>query len=325
MDVVGWAPPSVMNQDTDLSRATPESATSSVLIVEDEAIVAADIAQVLRRLGHRVVGRTSSGRQAVEKAEALRPDLIIMDIRLDGDMDGIAAAALILQTRRVPIIYLSAFTDSDTLERAITSEPLAYLVKPFREVDLMVAVKVALARHRADIAIRESDASSRRDSLVDDLTGLRNRRGFMAIADQQLKVARRARQSVLLVYADLDDLKQINDGLGHAIGDLALRDAGDILATTFRETDAVARLGGDEFAVLASGPDVAVATRLLERLETNLRDVRGSRGRPFDLTMSVGYVMHEPGAVGELDALLAAADAAMYRTKRARKNGQRHN
>lgn len=296
-------------------------APHTVLIVEDEPIVAADIAQMLARLGYRVVGRAATGQQAVEKAAALQPDVVLMDIRLEGPMDGIGAAALIQQGRRVPIIYLSAFSDGATLARAIDTQPLAYVVKPFREDDLRVAVEVALARHRTELNMLASDEAARRDSLIDELTGLHNRRGFMAIAEQQLKLARRLRQPVLLVYADLDDLKRINDTFGHAVGDVALRDAAEILASTFREADSVARLGGDEFAVLAAGPDMSTALRLMARLETRVAESRGLRGRPFQLAMSAGYAIHELGSVCDLNALLASADAAMYHVKRVRKEG----
>ena len=290
-----------------------------VLLVEDESIVATDITQILTALGHHVVGRASTGHQAVKNADTLRPDLILMDIRLRGGIDGITAAELIRRQQSVAIVYLSAFSDAETVARAILTQPMAYLIKPFRDVDVKVAIEVALVRHRAELAVKESEVTARRVSLHDALTGLHNRRGFIAIAEQQLELARSAQLPVLLLYADLDGLKQINDDLGHGMGDIALQDAAEVLTAAFRDADSVARLGGDEFAVLASGPCAGAATRMLERLETKLSESSRLRRRPFELAMSVGSAIRAAHSIEHVDALLARADADMYLAKRSRK------
>jgi diguanylate cyclase (GGDEF)-like protein/PAS domain S-box-containing protein len=153
-------------------------------------------------------------------------------------------------------------------------------------------------------------------SLVDELTGLHNRRGFLTLAQQQLKLARRLPGQLFLVFADLDGLKPINDTLGHLSGDHALTDAADILRKTFRESDIVARLGGDEFAVLATGtPDMNSET-LAKRLQGQL-DVHNAGGRrPFRLSMSVGIVHYDSENPMPIIDLLRQADAAMYEQKR---------
>ena len=104
-----------------------------VLLVEDESIVATDITQTLTALGYHVVGRASTGHQAVRSADTLRPDLILMDIRLRGGIDGITAAELIRRQQSVAIVYLSAFSDAETVARAILTQPMAYLIKPLRD------------------------------------------------------------------------------------------------------------------------------------------------------------------------------------------------
>jgi len=120
----------------------------SILVVEDEAIVARDIACTLGGLGYRVVDRALSGEGAIDKARAGRPDLVLMDICLGGSLDGIAAATVIRSELGIPVIFLSAFSDDETLERAKAAEPFGYLVKPFKERDLRCAIEVALHRHR---------------------------------------------------------------------------------------------------------------------------------------------------------------------------------
>jgi signal transduction histidine kinase len=118
-----------------------------VLIAEDESIVAANLQLRLESLGYAVVGSVDSGEEAVRQAEALRPDLVLMDIRLTGTLDGVAAAAQIRAQLDIPIIYLTAYTDDQTLERAKPTEPYGYLIKPFDTRELHTATMLALYKH----------------------------------------------------------------------------------------------------------------------------------------------------------------------------------
>ncbi len=160
----------------------------------------------------------------------------------------------------------------------------------------------------------------RNASLHDALTGLNNRRGFFTLVEQQLKIARRLAQEVLLFFVDLDDLKTINDVWGHRAGDQAIVDTADILRHAFRESDIIARLGGDEFAVLvASATDIDPAG-IMARLQGHV-DFHNVRAiRPHTLALSVGVVDCGSADDASLDELLQAADAAMYRHKRGKKN-----
>lgn len=120
-----------------------------VMVVEDEVIVAQTIAVMLEQLGHQVVGIFSTGREAIEKAAETRPDIVLMDIvlRSDSDIDGIDAAHQIRNQFRIPIIYLTAYADDQTLERAKQTQPVGYLVKPINELNLKVALEIGLAQH----------------------------------------------------------------------------------------------------------------------------------------------------------------------------------
>lgn len=123
-------------------------AQEKILIVDDEVVVAEDIRRQLRSLGYTVVGVVSSGSEAVRLAGEHRPDLILMDVKLKGPIDGIDAARTIHAQYSIPVIYLTAFSDEDTLERARQTLPLAYLIKPFVSSDLRAALELALFRHR---------------------------------------------------------------------------------------------------------------------------------------------------------------------------------
>lgn len=132
-----------------------ESATK-ILIVEDEQIVAVDIESVLQRLGYCVVGAASSGEEACRMAAESSPDLVLMDIRIDGPLDGIATAGRLREISDVPVVFLTAYTDDETLDRAKEIEPYGYLVKPFVEPDLQAAIEVALHKGEVDRRRRES-------------------------------------------------------------------------------------------------------------------------------------------------------------------------
>lgn len=117
-----------------------------ILIVEDESIVALDISSQLRRQGYCVIGVLASGEAAVDQVPALKPDLILMDIRLRGELDGVQAAERIRLLIDTPLVFLTAYADKATLQRAELTQPRGYLIKPFKENELSSVVTKALAQ-----------------------------------------------------------------------------------------------------------------------------------------------------------------------------------
>ena len=140
-----------------------------ILIVEDERIVAEDLRDMLQRLEYQVLDIASSGEEAVRKAEDLHPDLVLMDIRLSGSMDGIEAAEMIWTHQEIPVTYLTAYADEPTLERAKATLPFGYILKPFEERDLRSTIEIALYKHRMDATLKKMDGwyASALDSLSD--------------------------------------------------------------------------------------------------------------------------------------------------------------
>jgi len=128
-----------------------------VLIVEDERIVAEDIKMKLEHAGYAVAGIASSGEESVQKTEKLRPDLVLMDIVLEGKMDGIKAAGIIHSRLNIPVVYLTAHSDKKTLRRAKVTEPFGYIVKPFETKDLFITIEIALYRHKIGNMLKESE------------------------------------------------------------------------------------------------------------------------------------------------------------------------
>jgi two-component system cell cycle sensor histidine kinase/response regulator CckA len=133
------------------------TSTARILVVEDESIVALDIKSGLESLGYEVVALVSNGEDAIQKAVDLQPDLVLMDIQLKGEMDGIEAAQHIQTQLDIPVIYLTAYTDQVTLKRAKITEPFGYLLKPFEERELHTNIEMALYKQRTEKRLKESE------------------------------------------------------------------------------------------------------------------------------------------------------------------------
>ena len=127
----------------------------NVLIVEDESIVAKDIQHSLKKLGYNVLGICSTGEDAIKSVEELTPDLVLMDIMLKGAMNGIEAAAHIRETNNIPVIFLTAYADENTLSKAKVSEPFGYIIKPFKEIDLHTAIEMAVYKHEKETSLKK--------------------------------------------------------------------------------------------------------------------------------------------------------------------------
>lgn len=176
-----------------------------------------------------------------------------------------------------------------------------------------------------DISARKREERSlRRATLTDELTGLYNRRGFMALAEQQLRAARRQGRDSVVLYADMDAFKQLNDEHGHAVGDRALVLVGKVLRETVRDCDVVARLGGDEFTILACDADGVGARVIQKRIDERLAIANASGELPAPLQLTIGYTRVRPTDLAGVSELLARADQLLYARKRRRQLTRLH-
>jgi two-component system response regulator LytT len=130
-------------------------AKTSILVVEDESIVAKDIQQSLKKLGYSVPSVENSGEDAIDSAGQHRPDLILMDIMLKGEISGIEAAQQIKNRYQIPIIFLTAYADESTLSKAKVTEPYGYIIKPFKEIDLHTSIEMALYKHGKEQEVKK--------------------------------------------------------------------------------------------------------------------------------------------------------------------------
>ena len=415
---------------------------ATLLVVEDEAFIALEIKTRLQSMGYGVCGVVSRGVEAIQQAEAIRPDLVLMDIRLKGEMSGIEAAAVIRERTRIPVVYLSSHADEETLEQAKWTAPYGYLLKPFQEKDLRIGIEMALHKHAMERQLLESEEKFRlvtesiddvfwlsspdfrellyvspayekiwgrrredlhRDPLSflesvhphdreavrslmehppqeslqleyrivkpdgsiswvrdrrfpvltahgnpyrlagvatditaqknaeqqllvlnqklqqqathDMLTGLPNRRLLIDRLEQALAQGKRNSGHLAMLFIDLDGFKEINDRLGHTVGDEVLAIIGRRLKNLLRSADTAARLGGDEFGLVLSkiiGRQDAelVAKKVLETISAPLV----VRGESCHIGASIGISLYpEHGA--SADELISRADAAMYTVK----------
>jgi len=283
-----------------------------VLLIEDSPGDARLLREALAEandaaFGLEFVDRLSTGLRRLSEGEI---DLALLDLGLP-DSQGLDTLDRVqTEAPDVPIIVLTGTQDEGLGVKAVQMAAQDYLVKGEFDSKLLVrTMRYAIERHRLL-------AELQRMSFVDELTGLRNRRGFLAFAQQQVKLADRTKNGFLLPLADLDGLKSINDAFGHREGDLVLIETTRVLKETFRESDIIARIGGDEFAVIAieAGPDSAEILR--DRLSKNLEASNGGGSRRYTLSISLGIATYDPEHPCTIDELLVRADAGLYDQKR---------
>ena len=300
------------NYETVFGMSDETTRGTRILLIEDEP---AFVRLIQVFLGHTAgsqfeifhVDRLSKG---LERLAAGGIDLVLLDLSLPDSWGYETLAKIQPHIHQVPIVVLTGLDDETLAVRAVQEGAQDYLPKASVNAALLVrSVQYAMERHR----IKEELHTL---STKDELTGLHNRRGFFTLAQQQLLLANRNKAGCLLLFADLDGLKRINDTLGHHEGDRALIEIARVLNATFRESDIVARMAGDEFAVLAIDAREDDAQALTTRLDQNLAGRNATTERVYALSLSVGVAGYDPTDPCSLDDLLNQADARMYKQKR---------
>lgn len=309
-----------------------------ILIVEEERIIALDLRAALEELGYIVVGIAATSDEALAKAAEGKPDLALLDIRIKGALDGIQTAALLKKQHNLPVVYLSANADENTVRRAMVTAPGGYLVKPYNPRSLHTTIQVALQHSASEQRVEEARSVERRRSEqrsselialteqlrtaanTDNLTQLPNRRYLDTFLPEQIEVSERNGQTFGVMMLDIDNFKKLNDTHGHLCGDKALKALAAYLVEHLRERDVACRYGGEEFAIVVPGASSADTTQLAERLRVGIEAlVIEADSAQLKLTVSIGVAMFpEHGAQPE--PLLQAADDALYRAKGAGRN-----
>ncbi len=237
-------------------------------------------------------------------------DVVLLALSLSARRGFATFTELRARAPDVPFLFLSDSQDERHGLAAVRAGAQDFLVKGDLDGERLArALRHAIERNRLHAALLDL-------ALVDELTGLYNLRGFLTLATRDQQVARRGDETLLVAFADLDDLKRVNDTAGHAAGDRALRDTALVLRQTFRDADLVARIGGDEYAVLVrhAGPESAGV--LADRLRRQVREFNRRAARPYQLSISLGFAAHKASTLDSVAGLLERADRALYRDKR---------
>lgn len=289
-----------------------------VLLVEAESEGLSGIEKILAHLPVSGIEleREAELAGALERISRGGIDLVLLDLTLP-DSQGIATFERAYAfAPDVPIVVLTEVEDEKVGLGTVKGGAQDFLIKGQVGPEVLSrSISYAVERHRLTSALRSL-------SLIDDLTGLYNRRGFTDLAEQHLRLARRSSRAVLLFYLDVDRLKTINDTLGHHVGDRALNKVADILRETFRQSDIIARVGGDEFSVMALEVSEQHQRELLVRMREKVEGVNRRRKEAFALSLSVGMARFDGEGDVELEELLFEADRAMYADKRSKRPHQ---
>jgi two-component system cell cycle response regulator len=281
-----------------------------ILLVEGDPVDARRLAQMLRTggLAKFRLRRAHRLREAKRHLQNHPADVALVALSLP-DAQGLDVLVEAQQTApSVPFIALSGTPDDSLASQALQLGAQDFLVKSeINPAALARALSFAIARQQAQLHLRSL-------SLMDELTGLHNRRGFIGLAEQRLKLTSRQRVRSTLIFIDVDNLKYINDNFGHREGDYALQEIAALLRECFRESDIIGRLGGDEFCVLlshtAEAGDPLVRKRLFQLITRSNENSR----RFYALSVSLGIA--DVAGPHELAQQISSADALMYQHKR---------
>jgi diguanylate cyclase len=325
-------------QSPDPNQPNPDQPVkASVLIVEDELVVAENIAQNLSKQGYVAVDIVDSGEEAIAQACRTRPDIILMDIRLQGDMDGISAATAIQQQLDLPIIYMTAYADDATLNRAKQTAPYGYLVKPFRPYDLKTSIEIALQKHRSDRATQTqylnqlAVTESRLNQLMycDLLTKLPTWSVLQMSFEQQVKQLNQFRQAgnaagqplIPMFCLGIDRYHRISNHWGYQVSDSLLQDIGQRITEAVGTEAIVARTDLNEFALLlrpvAGKLDAeTMASELLKRIAEPF----WVNEQEIFLTASIGIALY-PRDADQAETLLRRSRRVMHHAQQQGGNG----
>ncbi|MEW6570355.1 MAG: GGDEF domain-containing response regulator [Nitrospirota bacterium] len=279
-----------------------------ILIVDDDEILLEMLRSGLSTDDFRcAVAHTASS--AIELLRATPFEVMVVDVVLP-DLDGfeLTRRAKILRPK-MAVIIMTGYIDDFSYDRALEAGASDFIKKPFTFREMQARIKHVRMHEEVRSLLHK-----------DELTDLYNRRGFFTLVEYLLKMAKRQKKCLFMLYADLDNLKYINDTWGHQEGDRALIAVAQILTKNFRESDIIARIGGDEFVVIPVGTAGDHVDSIFDRLYKAVEDYNSMNKRDYHISISAGMAFYDPENPSSIDELLAEGDKSMYEWKRRRKN-----
>jgi diguanylate cyclase (GGDEF)-like protein len=298
--------------DTPPAKPPGRSRPVRLLLVEANPRDAELLEAILRGAGGHSLELTRVERlnQACERLQSGQDEVVLLDLTLP-DSSGLATIEQVhAAAPAVPVVALAGGSAESLAGEAILLGAEYCVLKSELNPPLLPRVLRYAVEHA------QANEQARVLALQDGLTGLLNLRGFAILAEQQLKLARRYAQTLLLLLFDLEGLEQIHDRYGHAEGSRAMIETAALLRETLRASDILARLGGDEFAALIIGGAAGNANALLERFRTQLAAWNERHERDYRLEVSIGLAPFDPQRPCSLHQLLAQADRQMHQANK---------
>ncbi|MDK2917875.1 MAG: hypothetical protein PWQ37_608 [Candidatus Petromonas sp.] len=286
-----------------------------ILLVEDNLLYVRIINDMLTEYQNIefLITHVELLKDALNMIDKKKFDVILLDLILPDSQGFDTFRKIKKSSEGIPIILLTGVSDESIALKAVKEGAQDYLNKSEVSPGILTrAIRYSIERQQLLIKLKEK-------SILDDLTGLYNRRGFFTSAQREIKRSKRSNKGFSLVFIDLDGLKWINDNLGHAQGDNAIIDTANVLKSTFRESDIIGRIGGDEFVVITLDTDCESSELILKRLERAIKRHNSRSNRPYKLSISAGVVYYDPKDEITLDELLSRADKIMYKSKEEKK------
>jgi len=311
----------------------------TLLIVDDHLDSLRSLSLLLRKSGYHV-RKATNGEMALGTIQVSKPDLVLLDVRMP-EMDGYEVCERLKansDTRDIPIIFLSASNDTDDKIQAFTVGGADYVTKPFQAEEVLARIRHQLTilqqqqqltaqnlqLQQVKAALQEANLELHCLANTDSLTQIPNRRYFDQTLEQEWQRLKREQQPLSLILCDIDCFKQYNDHYGHPSGDSCLQQVAWAIAKSVnRPSDTVARYGGEEFAITLPNTDQGGAVALVKSIQTTLQALKiphAASAAANYVTLSAGIACLIPTQETHCQALIAAADAALYQAKQQGRN-----
>ena len=237
-------------------------------------------------------------------------DFIALDLNLPDSTNDETLIDFEVISLDVPIIILTGQQDINFAIKAIQEGYQDYIVKGSYNTDTLARViRYSVERHKMLKNVKDM-------ALIDELTGLYNRRGFNSVVDKSLNFIKREGVSATLLFADVNKLKFINDNFGHKEGDKVINAVGQILTRSVRKSDVIGRIGGDEFVIFCLKCGMADVKVILDRIKQNYTYYNGINKLPYEISLSIGYVCCNPSENMSIEDIIDKADNLMYKDKK---------
>ncbi|MFO7736346.1 MAG: diguanylate cyclase response regulator [bacterium] len=251
---------------------------------------------------------------AVQEERRSEMDILLLDLDLpDSENCEETMNIMFEKYNEIPIIVFTRMDNEVMALKAVQKGAQDYVIKESLTFNrLYISIDHAIERHK-------KLSNLQKQAFLDSLTGIYNRRGFISLSDRQLQLANRHNNKLSVFFADIDNMKSINDFYGHEEGDKAIQRVSNALCETFRKSDIIGRMGGDEFAVMAIKSSNENISKIRKRLFSAIRHTNKENEKDYSLSVSLGYTVFYPGEDKTMETLVQKADNEMYRHKNAKK------